>query len=149
MGSLMCAAKGNSSPSVQPRSQGLSEKLSPSSGITLPPSLDALVNGLRAGHGITSPHSPLMKDGATQVLRPIVVCLSHVDGLTTFLTALATLSALREERSGDVILTQSFSLDVGALTSLLEHCQKGGNSDVIRFEISIQAPGQDGIFLNT
>lgn len=145
----MCPAKGHSPPSGRPRSLDLSEKLSPSAGITLPPSLDALVNGLRAGHGITSPHSPLTKGGGTQVLRPVVVCLSHGSGLTTFLTALATLSALKEEVSGDVILTQSFSLDVGALTSLLESCQQGGGSDVIRFEISIQSPGPDGTFQST
>ena len=145
----MCPAKGHLPPSGRPRSLELSEKFSPSGGITLPPSLDALVNGLRAGHGISSPRSPLMKGGGMQVLRPIVVCLSHADGLTTFLTALATLSALKEETSGDVILTHSFSLDAGALTSLLETSRKGGGSDVIRFEISMQAPGPDGTFQNT
>lgn len=145
----MCPEKGHLPPSARPRSLEVSAEFSPSSEIILPPSLDALVNGLRAGHGITSPHSPLTKGGGTQVLRPVVVSLSRGGGLTCFLTALATLSALKEEVSGDVILTQSFNLDVGALTSLLESSQIGGNSDVIRFEISIQSPGPDGTFQNT
>jgi len=143
----MCPGKDGLPPSVQERSQGLSESLSKS--ILLPPSLKALVDGLQAGHGISSARSPLTSDGGPRVLRPIVVCLTRKGGFTTFLTALATLSALKEERSGDVILTHSFSLDVGALTSLLETSRKGGNTDEITFEISMQSPGPDSTFQST
>jgi len=117
--------------------------------IKLPRALDNLVIGLRAGHGITSPRSPLTKDGVRPDLVPIVVTFSHETGLKSFLTCLATLSALKEVRSGDVILTFSFNLLRADLTSLLETSRKGGPSDEIPFEISMQAPGPDGTWQNT
>ena len=111
--------------------------------------LENLAVGLRAGVGITSQRSVSMIGGEIPDLVPVVVCLSREDGFTTFLTALATLCALKEERSGDVILMQSFNLDVGALTSLLETSRASGNAAVIRFEISMKSPGPDGTFAST
>jgi len=117
--------------------------------IPLPKSLSNLVNGLRAGHGITSQPSLSMSGGARPDLVPMVVCVTRGGGFTTFLTVLATLYALKEESTGDVILMHSYSLDAGALTSLLEASPKDGRSDEIRFEISMRAPGPDGTFPST
>jgi len=117
--------------------------------VILPKSLQNLVNGLRAGHGITSQPSLLISGGARPDLVPIVVCITRGGGFTTFLTALATLYALKEEATGEVILMHSYSLDVGALTSLLEASPKDGHSDEIRFEISMRSPGPDGTFPST
>ncbi len=114
--------------------------------IRLPSSLQRLVDGLRRGHGTTSQPSLLMKGGARPDLVPIVVCITRGSGFTTFLTALATLYALREEGSGETILMHSYSLDTAVLTSLLEASPKDGRSDEIRFEISMRAPGPDGTF---
>jgi len=145
----MCPARGSLPPSANERSLGAGEKLIGSKEVKLPASLNALVNGLRAGHGINSQPSLSTNAGARPVLVPIVVSLTRDGGFTTFLTALATLSALKEEVSGDVILTHSFSLDVGVLMSLLETSRKGGILDVIRLEISMQSPGPDGTFRST
>ena len=117
--------------------------------IKLPRSLERLVNGLRAGHGISSLPSLSTNAGARPDLVPIVVCITRGGGFTTFLTVLATFSALKEEVSGETILMHSYSLDVGALTSLLESSPKDGRSDEIRFEISMRAPGPDGTFQST
>jgi len=117
--------------------------------IRLPASLQNLVNGLRRGLGITSQPSLSMQDGARPDLVPIVVCITRGSGFTTFLTALATLYALKEESTGEVILMCSYSLDAAALTSLLAHSPKDGHSDEIRFETSMRAPGPDGTFRST
>jgi len=138
-----------------PRNWGQPPRVGPSAGsgaskeITLPRSLQRLVDGLRAGHGTTSLPSLSMTGGARPDLVPIVVCITRGGGLTTFLTCLATLYALKEEGSGETILMHSYSLDAGALTSLLEASPRDGNSDEIRFEISMRAPGPDGTFQST
>jgi len=117
--------------------------------VRLPTALQNLLLGYGAGHGITSPHSPLTRDGVTPDLVPIVVSLSAESGLTTFLTCLATLSALKEVRSEDVILTLSFNLDPQLLTSLLATYPSSGSSDEIPFVISMQSPDANGIFRST
>jgi len=103
--------------------------------LILPRSLENLAIGLKAGVGITSQRSLSHRAGGQPVLVPTVVCITLATGFMTFLTTLATLSALSEERSGDVILTQSFNLDRGALKSLLESSLKDGSSEEIKFEI--------------
>jgi len=117
--------------------------------IRLPSVLQSLVDGLRAGHGTTSVPSLSMSGGARPDLVPIVVCTTPGPGFTTFLTALATLYALREEATGDVILTLSYSLDGEALTSLLASSRRVGKKGGITFEISMRAPGPDGTFRST
>ena len=117
--------------------------------VRLPDSLRSLVNGLRRGVGITSQRSLSMIGGVRPDLVPIVVCLSRDAGFTTFLTSLATLSALREEGSGDVILMLSFNLGVGAFTSLLATSAKDGKKGVITFEISMPQPAPDGTYPST
>ncbi len=126
-----------------------SGELSTSKEIRLPKSLRGLVAGYRAGHGINSSRSLSTVDGIRPDLVPIVVSLSAESGFKTFLTALATLSALREEGSGDVILTHCFSLDCAELIQLLQTYRGSGRSAEITFEISMQAPGQDGTFQST
>jgi len=117
--------------------------------IPLPPALKNLVNGLRAGVGITSQRSLSMPAGAKPDLVPIVVCVSRGTGLTNFLTSLATLYALREAATGERILMLSFSLDAAAIMSLLQSSQISGNSAEITFEISMRSPAPDGTFPST
>ncbi len=153
---LMCPVKGH--PPKSPKGMQRSRHLPPSvdsavdgtsKEITLPSALQNLVNGLRAGHGIISQPSVSIHGGVRPDLVPIVVCVSQGAGLTRFLTCLATLYALKEESSGDVILMHSYSLDAGMLTSLLAHSPKDGDGGEIKFEISMRQPGPDGTFLNT
>jgi len=117
--------------------------------IRLPRALQSLVDGLRDGHGITSRPSLSMSGGARPDLVPIVVCVSRGGGLMRFLTCLATLYALKEEGTGDVILMHSYSLDAEMLMSLVRGSRRDGPSDEIQFEISMRAPGPDGTFRST
>jgi hypothetical protein len=126
-----------------------SELLTVSKELELPASLKRLVNGLRAGRGTTSLLSPSTRGGARPDLVPIVVSLSHRDGFSHFLTTLASLSALKEEGTGETILTHSYNLDAGMLMSLVESCRSVGNSAEITFAISMRAPAPDGTFRNT
>lgn len=145
----MCPANGGAEKASPEVRVGRSEPHGSSQEIVLPKSLRRLVDGLRAGVGITSQPSLLMRGGARPDLVPIVVCITRGGGFTTFLTTLATLYALKEEGTGDVILMHSYSLDAAALRSLLEASPKDGGSDEIRFEISMRAPGPDGTFPST
>lgn len=111
------------------------------SDIRLPPSLASLVRGLKAGRGRISQRSLLTDAGVRPDLTPIVVTISPEDGLSRFLTALGTLFALREDASGEHIVTLSFPLERGALTSLVSTSASGGSSDEIGFEISIPLLG--------
>ncbi len=140
----MCPAA--KKPTLDPPRVGLSEGFGTGKEIRLPKVLRRLVDGLRGGVGITSQPSLSIVGGARPDLVPIVVCVSRGTGLTSFLTSLATLYALKEEGTGDVILMHSYSLDAAALRSLLETSRKAGNSDEITFEISMRAPGPDGTF---
>jgi len=117
--------------------------------VRLPPVLEHYLSGLRNGSGTSSPPSRSTIDGATSVLKPIVLSLSRGTGLKHFLTSLATIYALKEERSGEHMVTLSWGLEREALKSLIEAYPKDGNSDEIVFEVSIQALGQDSISQNT
>jgi len=115
----------------------------PTDDIRLPPVLEGYLSGLRAGSGTSSPPSRSTIDGASSVLKPIVLSLSAGTGLKHFLTALATIYALKEERSGEHMVTLSWGLEREALRSLIEHSQSAGNSDEIGFDLSIQALAPD------
>jgi len=116
--------------------------------IKLPPVLEGLLSGLRDGSGISSPPSRSTIDGATSVLKPIVLSLSAGTGLKHFLTTLATIYALKEERSGEHMVTLSWGLEREALKSLIESSRKDGDSDEIAFDLSIQALAPDTISPN-
>lgn len=110
--------------------------------VKLSPVLQSLLSGLKAGGGITSLLSPSTLAGVRPDLVPIVVSLSHGDGLRLFLTSLATMYALRQEGSGERTLTLSFNLGREALQVLLDSYNNAGGSGEIPFEISL-AVGQE------
>jgi len=114
----------------------------------LPPVLEHYLFGLRNGSGTNSPPSRSTIDGATSVLKPIVLSLSRGTGLKRFLTALATIYALKEARSGEHMVTLSWGLERAALKSLIEAYPSDGDSDEIVFELSIQALAPDSISQN-
>jgi len=109
--------------------------------VRLPPVLKACLAGLRSGTGSSLRLSPSTNDGAQAVLKPIVLSLSAADGLRTFLTALATIYALREEASGEHMVTLCWGMEREALRSLIDSSRKDGDSDEIGFELSIAAEG--------
>lgn len=121
----------------------------PAPDVKLPRVLGGYLSGLRAGSGTSSPPSRSMIDGATSVLKPIVLSLSAGTGLKRFLTCLATIYALKEERSGEHMVTLCWGLEREALKSLIETSPKDGNSDEIAFELSMQAADPDTISPNT
>lgn len=109
--------------------------------VRLPSVLKRWETSLRNGRGSISPRSPLMTGGAQAVLKPIVLTLSAGTGLKRFLTALATIYALKEEASGEHMAMLCWGMEREALRSLIETSQSDGNSDEITFELSIAAEG--------
>jgi len=109
--------------------------------VQLPQVLKQCLRGLRAGGGSSSARLLSMTAGVQGVLKPIVLSLYAGTGLRRFLTALATTYALREEASGEHMVTLCWDLERAALKSLIETSQSDGDSDVISFELSIAAEG--------
>lgn len=103
-----------------------------------------LVDGLKAGRGLTSQLSPLMRDGARPDLIPIVFSALPSGGLRRFLTALATSYALREDDTGERMLILSWGLEAEALRSLLQTSLDDGDSDEITLELSMPVREQSG-----
>lgn len=110
----------------------------------LPRPLQTLVAGLKAGSGTTSPRSHLMNVGGRPDLIPIVFSITPGGGLTRFLTTLGTLSALKEERSGERILMLSWGLEREDLRSLLQTSVDDGGAGEIAFDLSIPAEVPNG-----
>jgi len=109
--------------------------------VRLPQVLKRWHSSLQAGNGSSLPHSHSMSDGDRPVLKPIVLSISAGDGLNRFLTALATIYALKEEASGEHMVTLCWGMERAALRSLIETSQSDGSSDEIKFELSIAAEG--------
>ena len=109
--------------------------------VQLPEVLKQWRRGLEAGSGSNSPHSHSMTVGEQAVLKPIVLSLSAGTGLKRFLTALATIYALKEEASGEHMVTLCWGMEREALRSLIETSVSDGDSEEIGFELSIAAEG--------
>jgi len=94
------------------------------------------------GRGANSQHSPSMADGGTrQVLKPVVLSIFVGSGLRRFLTTLAGISALKEEATGEHMVTVSWGMELAVLKSLIEESENAGNSEEIRCELSIASEG--------
>jgi len=117
--------------------------------VRLPEVLKRWQSSLRDGHGSNSAPLRSTNNGGTPVLKPVVLTISSGDGLKRFLTTLASISALREERSGEHMVTVSWAMEREALKSLIETSPKDGNSEEIRFELSMAAEGPATTSLNT
>jgi len=109
--------------------------------VQLPQVLKQHLRGLQDGHGSNSARSLSTIAGVQGVLKPIVLSLYAGTGLRRFLTALATTFALREEASGEHMVTVCWVMEREALKSLIETSVSDGDSDEIAFELSIAAEG--------
>lgn len=99
----------------------------------LPKSLQHLVDGLKGGSGPRSLLSRLTIVGEKPDRVPIVVWQSRENGSSVYRETLATISALREDASGERILMLSW----GSLASdsSSENADLGGHTDVIEYDL--------------
>jgi len=112
---------------------------------SLTPGLKQWARGLDASNGSSSLLSRLTAASAIPpVLKPIVLSLSARGGLSRYLISLATIYALREEASGEHMVTLSWDLETEAVTSVLKASQNGGTPGEIEFALTMSNEGQPG-----
>jgi len=100
-----------------------------------PDSIRNLVSGWRGGSGDGLPRSPLTTDGGTRDQVPIAVLVSRESGSKSSRECLAIISRLKEDASGEHILTLSWVMRGNVIYSETE--ETPGDSEETRFDLLI------------